>query len=274
MTEERQGDQAAEKIYENPADYDLEVAAHAVRDLPFWTKLCRQERPRRVLEVGCGTGRLTLPLAQLGATAGFTMVGLEPVAQMLRQATARAADTPAATRATLRFVQGDIRNCTFDEPFEIILMPYGAAHHLTTIADQLAAWRNAHRLLTPGGLLVVDLSAPNLAQLAEAQGHPTARAEDLVTEGAAGQRLSRTVAVSYDAAHQEALLDYRYVVCDADGAERRYESPFTMHVYYPRELVLLFTSTGFALERLLGSYEEEPFNTASSQMIALGRAEE
>jgi len=264
----------AEEIYENPADYDLEVAAHKVRDLPFWTELVRRERPRRVLEVGCGTGRLTLPLARLGAAAGFTMVGLEPAAPMLRQAARRAADAAAETRAALQLIEGDIRDCAFAEPFEIILMPYGAAHHLTTIEDQLAAWRNARHLLAPEGLFVVDLSAPNLAQLAAACGRTTPRAEDLVAEGDAGQRLRRTVAVSYDAVDQEALLDYRYVVRDADGGERRYESPFAMHVYYPRELALLFMSTGFTLERLLGSYEGEPFGNASPQLIALGRATE
>lgn len=273
MAAERQHTGAAEEIYENPADYDLEVAAHTVRDLPFWTKVVRRERPRRVLEVGCGTGRLTLPLAQLGALEGFTMVGLEPVAQMLQQAAARVADVPAATRDALQFVQGDIRDCAFDEPFEIVLMPYGAAHHLTTVEEQLAAWRNAHRHLTPGGLLVVDLSAPDLTQLAEASGRTTPRAEDLVAEGDEGQQLRRTVAVSYDVANQKALLDFRYVVRDADGEERRYESPFAMHVYYPRELAFLFTATGFTLERLLGSYAGEPFSDGSPQLIALGRAE-
>lgn len=273
MTTENERIEVAEEIYENPADYDLEVAAHAVHDLPFWTTLVRRERPRRVLEVGCGTGRLTLPLAQLGATEGFTTVGLEPALPMLQQATARAADAPAATRAALHFVQGDIRDCAFDEPFEIILLPYGAAHHLATIEDQLTAWRNAHRLLAPGGLLVVDLSAPNLAQLAAASGRTTPRAEDLVAEGDEGQQLRRTVAISYDAANQEALMDYRYVVRAPNGEERRYASPFAMHVYYPRELALLFASTGFVLERLLGSYAGEPFSDESPQLIAIGRTE-
>lgn len=269
---DRDQEQITEEIYRHPADYDLEVAAHAVRDLPFWAALMRREQPGRVLEVGCGTGRLTLPLAQLGGAEGFAVVGLEPAARMLEHAAARAAAAPERTRAALRFVQGDIRDCAFAEPFDLILMPYGAAHHLATIADQLAAWRNVHRLLTPGGLFVVDLCAPNFAQLAAARGGTTPREEDLVTAGADGQLLRRTVAVSYDAAEQEAVMDYRYAVRDAAGNERRYASPFAMHVYYPRELALLFATTGFHLERQLGSYAGEPFGGDSPQLIALARA--
>ena len=131
MTEQwSSSDTPSEAIYRHPEDYDLEIAAHDVRDLPFWLDLLQQEHPRRVLEVGCGTGRLTVPLARAGARSGFTVTGLDPEAEMLTRADTLAAAEAAATRAALRFVQGDVRALDLDEQHDVVLMPYGAAHHL------------------------------------------------------------------------------------------------------------------------------------------------
>lgn len=62
---ERDGQPLAdETIYHYPLDYELEVASEQVQDVPFWTDLMEREHPRLILEIGCGTGRITLPLAR------------------------------------------------------------------------------------------------------------------------------------------------------------------------------------------------------------------
>jgi SAM-dependent methyltransferase len=161
-------DTPGEAIYRHPEDYDLEVGAQDIRDLPFWLDLLQQEHPQRVLEIGCGSGRLTVPLARAGASAGFTVTGLDPEAEMLTQAAKLAESESAATRAALRFVQGDARALDLEGQYDAVLMPFGAAHHLHALDDQIAAWRGVRRVLRPGGLFVVDVSAPDLAMLAQA----------------------------------------------------------------------------------------------------------
>lgn len=265
------GDTSGEAIYQHPEDYDLEVAAHDVRDLPFWLDLLQQERPRRVLEIGCGTGRLTIPLARAGAQAGFTVTGLDPAEAMLTQAARLAESESLATRAALRFVQGDACALDLDERYDAVLMPYGAAHHLLELDAQIAAWCGVRQLLSPGGLFVVDVSAPDLAMLAQAR-EGTPRREDLAVGDAEGRKLRRTAAVTYAAAMQRAMINFEYTVHGPDGGRREYASPFAMHVYYPRELELLFRLTGFHPERFVGSYAGEPFADRSPLMIAIGRA--
>ena len=120
---------------------------------------------------------------------------------------------------------------------------------------------------------MVDVNAPDLGLLAEAR-TGTPRRDDLAATDASGRSLRRTMAVTYAAAAQRATYNYEYVVRDPDGTQREYASPFVMHVYYPRELALLFRATGFRLERLLGSYAGDPFTDGSPLMIALGRAED
>lgn len=262
---------AVEEVYRYPDDYDLEVGARDIGDIPFWSELLRAERPARVLEIGCGTGRLTLPLARVGVESGCIIAGLDLEPAMLERAEQRAQGEPQGVRESLRFIEGDVRSLRGEEPFDMVLMPYGIAHHLTTLEDQLAAWRGVHTLLAPHGLFAVDVSVPDLAVLARAVDDTERRRVDLDVQGGDGRHLRRSVVTHYLPMMQQARHDYEYDVTDPDGTHRYYRSPFDMHIYYPCELKLLFQMTGFYVEQLLGSYCGEPFGDHSSLMLALAR---
>lgn len=262
---------AIEEVYAHPEDYDLETSGQDIGDEPFWLDVVRRERPRRVLEIGCGTGRLTLPLARAGARLGFVVTALDPAGAMLARAKQRADREADQVRAHLRFVDGEIHDVAPDETFDLALMPYGAAHHLTDRDARIATWRAVRRRLVPGGLFVVDLVAPNLRLLADALGG-TPRCKDLDVTGADGRHLRRSVATDYAPSTQTATLHYRYTVDNPTG-RRAYMSDFAMHVFFPDEVALLFRLAGFRLDRLLGSYAGEPCAGHAGLMIALGRAD-
>jgi SAM-dependent methyltransferase len=265
---------SAEPLYQHPLDYELEVAAQHPQDLSFWSDLVRREHPKRVLEIGCGTGRLTIPLARARARLGVRVVGLDTEAAMLDRAREHLRDEPEEVQGSARFVQGDARDLLAvgrpGERFDVILMPYGVAHHFITSEDQTGAWRAAHERLTPGGLLAVDVTAPDLTSLVDAEnGSP--RAPDLDVWSVDGRHLQRTVAQSYDAATQRLTMDFHYEVTEPDGARRAYPSTFVMYVYHAQELTRLFQSTGFQVERLLGSYSGDPYDDDSHHLIVLAR---
>lgn len=273
---------SVEEVYLRPEDYELETLAQHIGDTRFWLDLLRHERPARVLEVGCGCGRLTLPLARLGACQGITVTGLEMEPAMLRQAEEHARAQTEQTRAALRLALGDARDldsalrrgndgATSADLFDVILMPYGVAHHLTTSDDQLRAWRGARRWLRPGGLLAVDVTAPDLSRMAAGLDAQTERHVDLKVSHA-GRALQRTCATRYHPETQAETLAFDYQVREAGGARHGFRSTFTMAVYFPRELQTLFAATGFNVERLLGSYDGEPYTAHSPLLLALGRA--
>lgn len=262
---------AIEAVYLHPEDYDLEVASRHVDDIPFWIQLAERERPRRFLEVGAGTGRLSIPLARAAAKQGFEVVGLEAEEPMLVRARQLCQAEPLDVQQALTLVQGDVRTMRLPWRFELIALPYGIAHHLVEVDDQIAALRSAREHLHPGGLLCVDLGAPDLQFLAQAQqGVP--RHVDMEAEAPSGHRLTRTVASTYTPAQQRAVHAYRYESVRPDGTKDAYPSDFTMHVFFPRELELLCRHTGFRIERMLGSYDGTPYANDSSLMIVLARA--
>jgi ubiquinone/menaquinone biosynthesis C-methylase UbiE len=265
---------AVEPIYQHPEDYELEVASQRLGDESFWSDLVRRERPKRVLEIGCGTGRLTIPLAREGVCSGFTVTGLDTEAAMLNRAHEHLRDEPEEVQRAVRFVQGDARDLSSVRPsaehFDVILMPFGVAHHFLTNEDRLAAWRAACGRISPSGLFVVDITMPDLASLAETQ-NSSPRALDLDVEGADGRHLRRTVAQRYETTTQRLTMEFQYEVTEPDGSWYAYPSTFVMYVYQTQELRELFQSTGFQVERLVGSYAGELYTNGSRHLIALAR---
>jgi SAM-dependent methyltransferase len=265
---------AVEPVYQHPEDYELEVASRRLQDAGFWSDLVGRERPRRVLEVGCGTGRLTIPLTREGVRHGFTVLGLDIEAAMLARAREHLRDEPADVQRAARFIQVDARDLSVvgsrGDRFDVILMPYGVAHHFLASEDQTAAWSAVRGRLAPGGLFAVDITMPDLASLTEAQGG-SPRAPDLDVCGADGRHLWRTAARRYDAATRRLAIDFQYEVTEPDGSWYAYPSTFVMYVYTAQELTRLFQCTGFQVERLVGSYAGEPYANDSHQLIALAR---
>jgi ubiquinone/menaquinone biosynthesis C-methylase UbiE len=264
---------ALEEIYLHPEDYDLELRKHGDEDVAFWLDMIVRERPRQVLEVGCGTGRLTLPLARAGRLHGFHVTGIDIEPTMLRRAIDRAEDEPEPVRDALHLLHGDVRDLRLDgEEFEAVIMPYGIAHHLVSREDQLSAWSALRRHMPAGGLLAVEVSAPNLESLVAAV-VGTPRLTDLDVRDGNGTHLVRSVATSYSPVTQRAVLAFSYTIQAENGECRRYDSPFEMHVYFPSELTSLFAATGFAAPQLIGAYDRcVPFTATSPVMIALARA--
>lgn len=262
---------AIEAVYSFPDDYDLELSARDDDDVAFWQRVSMRERPSALLEVGCGTGRVTLPLARLGARFGFSVTGVDAEAPMLERARERRATESTPVKQALRLVHADVRSLDLRERFGAVLLPCGVAHHWVEVDEQLAALAVLRRHAAPGALLVADLSTPNFRLLARAEGG-VPRHRDLHARGGDGRVLERTVSYHYEAERQHLLHAYRYARRSAEGGWTTYPSDFTMHVYFPREVELLCRMSGFRVERMEGGFGGEPFSGASRHLLVYARA--
>lgn len=129
-----------------------------------------------VLELTCGTGRITLPICQ----TGLSVVGLDQSARMLDVARAKAAALDSTIRAHLELVQGDMEDFDLKRQFALVLVPFHGFQGLLTSRGQVRCLRAIRRHLAPGGIAVIHVWDPNLPFLTEEAGAAATRTEQRV----------------------------------------------------------------------------------------------
>src|SRR5437016_3950939 len=137
-------------LYDDPKLYDLVVQPGPCE--AFYRKLAHRTGGP-ILELACGTGRLTLPLA----TDGYVVVGVDRSPAMLGMAAAKA----AARKLKLTLVCGDMRTVRLRREFALVIVSCNSLAHLTANEDLTAGLVNIGRHLAPGGLFAFDIVNPD-----------------------------------------------------------------------------------------------------------------
>jgi SAM-dependent methyltransferase len=216
------------------------------------------------LELGCGTGRVLIPLA----AAGHTVTGIDISPALLEVTRQKIRDTRHASRITLH--QADLR--TFDLPdkhFAFAFCTSNTLMHLTTQADQVAVLSNAYRHLRPGGLLLIDLFNPDLPRLLAVNG--LMELADQWADPATGAQVIKWSVRTVDVAEQlqETLFIYEEIL--PDGAVRRTPCPFTLRYLWRGEAELMLQIAGFTVEEVWGDFDGGPYSGESEHLILLAR---
>src|ERR1700687_2535926 len=159
------------QLYRRPDEYDLEHFGDD-EDVQFYVSLARSLKPKSVLELACGTGRITIPLAEEAARSGYSVVGLDTEPPMLNKARQKVKRLPASVRSQITFVEGDMRGWRRQQPFDLIVIPCSSISHVLELRDQLAVWDRALKNLSPGGRFVVETTMPNFAAYADSFASP------------------------------------------------------------------------------------------------------
>jgi SAM-dependent methyltransferase len=178
--------------------------------------------PRRILDLGCGTGNHALPLAE----RGHTVVGVDRSPGMLEQARAKAS---AARAGSVVFAEGDIRDADLARRFDAVLMMFTVLGYQRQDADLMAALAATRRHLEPGGLFIFDIWN-GLAVLADP---PRAR-EITVTEG--NSRVTRKTRTELDAARHICRVVFDLERTGAGGESERWQEEHVVRYYFPEEL--------------------------------------
>lgn len=219
-----------------------------------------------LLELGCGTGRLLLPLAR----AGFGVTGVDMSPKMLDIARQKAAAAGLEGQVTL--LQADMRQVDLPQRFRMAFIALNSLMHLTTLEDQLAALRAWRRLLLPGGLLIIDVDNPSPQHLLEADGRIDLQGRwfDPQSGATVMKHISRTV----DTARQLQHVLFIYDEVFPDGAVRRTLAPFQARYLYRFEGELLLDKAGYTPEQVYGSYDLDPYDSGSERMVFVARKRE
>ena len=245
-------------IYEDSRLYDALGAQHfGGSDLAYWRGQC-DKYGSPVLELACGSGRLTIPLAE----AGVDIEGLDIAPAVL----ALARERSEARGLKLPWHQADAADFTLGGKFSFIFLPNNSVAHLLTWQDFSSCLACVRRHLAGGGRFALGYFNPSLALLTR---DPSARfpaGEFLHPD--TGEPVVVTETAAYDASTQ--INHLRWFWRFADGQETVSDLP--MRVYFPQELDALLSLAGFVIEEKYGGYDLSPFTSASQKQLIVARA--
>ncbi|MDB5073886.1 MAG: class SAM-dependent methyltransferase [Chloroflexi bacterium] len=247
-----------------PDLYDIMHADHTedMRFLEEFTGLLGDEP--QVLELGCGTGRLLVPLLDAGAT----VVGLDRGAEMLKVARERLA--LYADRVTL--VEGDMRHFDLHRTFDLVVIGLNTFMHMLTTADQLACLECIRRHLRPAGLVLLDLANPHAVLRDTPMGvvqHRFTRPAPLSPDTTVTLWSTTLVATARQLTQTSLFFDE---AVSSSGQLRRSVTDVYLRLVYRYELELLLNRAGFSVRNLYGDYESSPFDDDSERLICVGIA--
>jgi len=237
--------------------YDWENAQTlARRDVPFWQRLAAAQTGL-ILELGCGTGRLTLPVARTGAR----IVGIDRSTPML----ARARQRLRRARVAALLLRGDIRQLPFRRRtrFDLVMAPYGMLQSLTTDRDLRLTLDAVGTVVRRGGLFAIDL-VPDLPRWAEYD-----RRVSLAGRRGRGQ-VRLTESVRQDRAKGLTIFDQEY---EERRGGRRLSKRFslTFRTISVAAMRRRLERAGFEIDAVLGDYDGGPFDARADVWIILAR---
>ena len=232
------------------------------RDIAFWQRVAAAA-DGRVLELGCGTGRVSIPLAR----SGVDLVGVDRSQSMLDRARLRSHGSRASFGAagSLTMVRADIRDLPFKRrSFSMVLAPYGVLQSLIRERDLTAALSSVARVLPRGGTLGIDL-VPDVPKWREYRDKVQLRGK-----AAGGAHLTLIESVHQDRRHSLTTFEQRYL-------ERRgrrttaYRFELTFRTLTIPQMAKRLERAGFSVETVLGDYRGRPWDPRADVWIILAK---
>jgi SAM-dependent methyltransferase len=220
-----------------------------------------------ILELGCGTGRILIPLV----AAGYNTVGLDISPHMLSRCKQKLALQPEKIRNRVLLVQANMVDFELNRVFDLVITPFRSFQHLLSIEEQLACLRCINNHLVMGGTLILDLFQVMFDRI-----HNPKYLEEMEdfaeTELPDGTRLRRSSRVSaFHRSEQYNDVELIYYIAHPDGRKERLVQAFPFRYFFRYEVEHLLTLRGFEVVDLYGNYDRSPLCNDSPEMIFVAK---
>jgi SAM-dependent methyltransferase len=237
--------------YADPQIYDLENNTFEP-DGPFLLEIARRTGDP-VLELGCGTGRLTIPMAQ----AGVEIAGLDVVPEMLALAKQK------AVGLSIQWVLADARTFRLARRFRMIFESGSVFQHMLTRSDQEAFLARVREHLDDEGLFVFGTFFPHPEQL----GSDEVEKEWFTKAHPGGWEIRVSGTEQYDELSQIKVETAYRRWTDASGEKIVRVAPLALRYTFPQEMESLLPYNGFSILERYGDNDGSPLTNESRRMI-------
>lgn len=245
--------------------YDVFYSTAGDEDVEFYVDLAQASRGP-VLEIGCGTGRVSLPIA----SAGIDVVGVDFSTSMLAKARERAAATKDNGGA-VEFVQGDMRTLALGRRFPLVIIPARTLYLALTPEEQLESLRRAAAHLAPRGALAFNLFVPDSDLISDVSEEPFSMGETINPK--TGLRCLLSAANRPDPVGQTIhSIQTVEELSDAGEVVRTVDLEVDLRYLYPSEVHVMLEQVGIVADQVFGDFEGGPLTEDSEEMVWVVRA--
>src|SRR4030095_6825976 len=239
------------------APFDVWESAQTLgrRDVPFWRRVAAEAKGP-VLELGCGTGRVTRPLAK----AGIKVVGVDRSAAMLERIPGRIPNP----ESQIPLVRADIRALPFaNASFPMVIAPYGILQSLIRARDLSATLASIARVVAPGGTFGIDL-VPDVPNWREYRNRVQLQGTSK------GAHLTLIESVSQDRKRRLTTFEQTYV--ERRGSRRREHTfELTFRTLTVPQMTRQLERAGFRVHSVLGDYRGRPWDARADVWIIVAK---
>ena len=245
------------------ADYydESPVVKGRLQDVAFYRDAAR-EYGDPILELGCGTGRISMALAE----AGKRITGLDLSERMLERAVQKRAALHVEARERVHLIQGDMAKFDLGEKFRLVIIPFRPFQHLLEVQQQVECLGCVRKHLAPGGRLILDVFQTD----AERMHDPIHQREAVVAEYRSHDgrevRISERV-TAFHRAEQRNDVEMIFSIGHPGGRKERLVFAWTLRYFFRYEIEHLLARCGFKVTALYGNFDRTPVRDDSPEMI-------
>ncbi|MEO7093394.1 MAG: class I SAM-dependent methyltransferase [Polyangiales bacterium] len=232
--------------YDDPAYY-AKAYDDRVDDVAYYVALA-SKHGNEVLEYGCGSGRIALPLARAGAD----FFGIDLSAPMLAELEKKVATEPDDVRRHVRVRHGDMREVALKKRFPLVICTFNTLLHLYSREDVERFLARVRGHLAPGGVFVFDANVPTPFDLARDPG--TAFKMPAFRHPTLGRRVRYAERFDYDPIRQILFVAMEF----SPTIGEPFMTPLAHRQFFPEELGALLHYNDFDVEKREGGFKGEP----------------
>jgi SAM-dependent methyltransferase len=255
-------DAGSREHYADAALYDYEYRRRRA-DVAFYRELAKRRLGTggSILELGAGTGRLTIPLAR----DGHRVVAVDQAPAMLAALRRRVDALPRAVADRIAIAKGDLRAFDVGEQFPLVVAAFNTVEHLYTRGEVAACLARVAAHLAPGGAFVFDVQLPDLAWLIR---DPHKRwAKTRFTDPTTGVKTLYSTNHDYDPVSQIVLIRIYYEPVDENDRRSARVVKLSQRKFFPAELEALIAHAGFRVVDRYGDFAGQPLAASSESQV-------
>lgn len=246
--------------------YDYVPAYENRKDIDFYKKYAGDSEDE-ILEMGCGTGRILIPIAR----AGHYITGLDLSDYMLERCKEKVKKEPGEVQRRINLVKSDMSDFDIGIKFKLIIIPFRAFQHLLFFEDQLKCLECIYKHLDNEGKLIIDFFQVNMSFLTNPD-YMVEKEDMSEIQLSDGRKLRRTNRiVKQHRAEQCNESEIIYYITHPQGKKERLVHAFPFRYFFRYEVVHLLARCGFRVVELFGDFDTSKLNDHSPEMIFVAK---